>query len=206
MLPGAEPSACLRGNNHSERSPLDEDLIAGAKRGDTGAFAQLVERYQEPAFRAAYLVLHDASDAEDATQEAMLKAYRALTRFRAGSAFRPWLLKIVMNQALTMVKSRRRRTAVAERAMAAAGRSAYTIDDTLIDRERAQLLASALESLREQERVVVYLRYFLSFSEKELAEYLGCAPGTVKSRLHRALARLRQVLARQYPRLAEEIV
>ena len=206
MLPGAEPSACLRGNNHSERSPLDEDLIAGAKRGDTGAFAQLVERYQEPAFRAAYLVLHDASDAEDATQEAMLKAYRALTRFRTGSAFRPWLLKIVMNQALTMVKSRRRRAAVAERAVAAAGPSLYTIDDTLIDRERARLLASALESLREQERVVLYLRYFLSFSEKELAEYLGCAPGTVKSRLHRALARLRQVLARQYPRLAEEIV
>src|SRR3990172_436067 len=134
-----EPQQHGEGNYRSERSPLeDEALIVRAKEGDAGAFAELVERYQEPAFRAAYLVLHDASDAEDATQEAMLKAYRALTRFRTGSAFRPWLLKIVMNQALTMVKSRRRRTAVAERAMAAAGRSAYTIDDTLIDRERAR--------------------------------------------------------------------
>jgi len=62
-----------------------------------------------------------------------------------------------------------------------------------------------LDSLREQERVVVYLRYFLNLPERELAEYLGCAQGTVKSRLHRSLRKLREVVATQYPQLLAEI-
>jgi RNA polymerase sigma-70 factor (ECF subfamily) len=78
------------------------------------------------------------------------------------------------------------------------------IENEVIDRERAQLIWRALGSLKEQERIVVYLRYFLALPERELAEYLGCAPGTVKSRLHRALARLREVVAREYPQLLEQ--
>ena len=185
---------------------MDEDtLIARAKDGDTGAFEELVRRYQEVAFRTAYLVLRDAGDAEDAVQEALVRSYRALGRFRAGSAFRPWLLKIVVNQALSALKSRKRRAAVAEKSAAEGGGAFYSIDETVIDRERARLVWQALESLREQERVVVYLRYFLALPERELAEYLGCAPGTVKSRLHRALAKLREVVVRQYPELMKEI-
>lgn len=171
-----------------------------------GAFEELVRRYQESAFRAAYLILRDAADAEDASQEAIVKAYRALRSFREGSAFRPWLLKIVVNQSLTMLKSRKRRTQVAEQAAIEAGSPVYNIDDTVIDRERARLIWQALSSLKEQERVVVYLRYFLALPERELAEYLGCAPGTVKSRLHRALAKLREVVARDYPQLTGELV
>ena len=161
-------------------------------------------RYQEGAFRAAFLVLRDAAEAEDAAQEALMKAYRALGRFTSGSAFRPWLLKIVINQALTMTKSRQRRTAMAERMAATEYIAPYTIDETVMDAERARLVWAALEALREQERVVVYLRYFLALPEKELAEYLACAPGTVKSRLHRALAKLREVIAQRYPQLLGE--
>ncbi len=135
-----------------------------------------------------------------------MKAYRALGRFKRGHAFRPWLLRIVINQALTMAKARRRRTAMAEKLATSEYLPPYTIDETVIDRERAQLVWSALEALREQERVVVYLRYFLALPEKELAEYLGCAPGTVKSRLHRALARLREVVVKRYPQLLGESV
>ena len=80
----------------------------------------------------------------------------------------------------------------------------YAIDETLMDRERARLVSQALASLKENERVIVYLRYFLALPERELAEYLGCAPGTVKSRLHRALAKLREVVARDYPQLMSE--
>ena len=173
-------------------------MIARARQGDSGSFGELVRRYQEAAFRAAFLVLHDAAEAEDAAQEAFLKTYRALHRFRTGSAFRPWLLRIVMNQALTMAKGRSRRAAAAEKL----GRRqpfSYSIDETVMDRERARLMAAALAALREQERVIIYLRYFLSLSEKELAEYLRCPPGTVKSRLHRALAELRRVVERTYP-------
>ncbi len=164
-----------------------------------------MRRYQEAAFRAAFLVLHDAAEAEDAAQEAFVKAYRALHRFRPGSAFRPWLLRIVMNQALTMAKGRSRRAAAAEKL----GRRqpfSYSIDETVIDRERARLMSAALQALGEQERAIIYLRYFLSLSEKELAQYLGCPPGTVKSRLHRALEKLREVVERRYPQMAGEIV
>jgi RNA polymerase sigma-70 factor (ECF subfamily) len=179
-------------------------LIGSAKEGDASAFEELVLRYQEGAFRAAFLVLRDAGEAEDAAQEGLMKAYRALGRFRAGSAFRPWLLKIVINQALTMAKTRRRRLAVAEKLATRADLLSFTIDDAVMDAERARLVWSALESLREPERVVVYLRYFLALPEKELAEYLGCAPGTVKSRLHRALGKLRDVIVKQYPPLLRE--
>jgi RNA polymerase sigma-70 factor (ECF subfamily) len=148
-------------------------------------------------------VLRDAAEAEDAAQEAMVKAYGAIGRFREGSVFRPWLLKIVVNQSLNVIKRRTRRTATAERAAIESGPLTIEIDEELIDRERAHLVWRALESLRENERVVVYLRYFLALPERELAEYLGCPPGTVKSRLHRALARLREIVTREYPQLLE---
>ena len=192
--------------NSQRRDPLDDEtLIREAQRGDTGAFEELVRRYQEAAFRAAYLVLRDADEAQDAAQDAIVKAYRALGRFRpgAGKGFRPWLLKIVMNESLNRVKSRQRRAAVAERA--ARGQPLeWSLDDAVVDRERARLLREALDALKEQERVLVYLRYFLSLSEHELADYMGCAQGTVKSRLHRALAKLREVVRDGFPGLLTE--
>jgi len=197
-----EPICVFEGITARARGSLeDEILIARAKEGDAEAFEQLVLRYQEAAFRAAYLVLRDAAEAEDAAQEALMKAYRALRSFKPGYAFRPWLLRIVMNQALTMAKSRRRRMTMAEKIAAEETPMPPSIDETVIDNERARLVWSALEVLQEKERTVVYLRYFLALPEKELAEYLGCAPGTVKSRLHRSLAKLREIIVQRYPQL-----
>jgi RNA polymerase sigma-70 factor, ECF subfamily len=183
----------------------DETLIAAAQSGDSGAFEELVRRYQEAAFRAAYLVLRDSDEAEDATQEGFVKAYKALNRFKRGLEFRPWLLRIVINQSLTMLRSRRRGSAAAERLAVREQRLVHSIDETVIDRERARLVWAALDSLREQERVIVYLRYFLNLPERDLAEYLGCAQGTVKSRLHRSLQKLRDVVVRRYPQLMTDI-
>jgi RNA polymerase sigma-70 factor (ECF subfamily) len=183
----------------------DQQLAAGARLGDIGAFEELVRRHQDVAFRTAFLILRDPDEAEDAAQEAIVKAYRAIGRFREGSAFRPWLLKIVSNQALTAARSRRRRGAATERAASAASLACPDVDETLVDKERAQLIWQALQSLDEGQRVVVYLRYFLALPERELAEYLGCAPGTVKSRLHRALSRLRGIIASDYPQLMGEL-
>jgi len=192
--------------NSRRRERLDDEtLVREARRGDAGAFEELVRRYQEAAFRAAYLVLRDAEEARDAAQDAIVKAYRALGRFRprSGQTFRPWLLKIVMNESLNRVKSRNRRAAVVERA--ARGHSLeWSLDEAVGDRERARLLREALDALNEQERVLIYLRYFLFLSEHELADYLGCAPGTVKSRLHRALAKLLEVVRDGFPGLLAE--
>jgi RNA polymerase sigma-70 factor (ECF subfamily) len=133
----------------------------------------------------------------------MVKAYRAIGRFHPGGSFRPWLLKIVSNQALTMARSRKRQQTAVERA-GAEPHAFIDVDDTVIDRERARLIWSALQSLNERERLAVYLRYFLNLPERELAEYLGVAPGTVKSRLHRALEHLRKIIASDWPQLIEE--
>jgi len=108
-----------------------------------------------------------------------------------------------MNESLNRAKSRKRRAAAVERA--ARGQSLeWSLDETVVDRERARLLREALEALKEQERVLIYLRYFLSLSEHELADYMGCAQGTVKSRLHRALAKLREVVRNGFPGLLAE--
>ena len=159
-----------------------------------------MRRYQGPAFRAAYLVLRDAPEAEDAAQDAFVKAWGALHRFSAGS-LRPWLLKIVMNESLNRLKSRRRRAAVAERVASSGGSAGSGLDETVISREQAELLRKAVDALKERERTLIYLRFFLTLSEQELAEYFKCAPGTIKSRLSRALARLREAVARDYPGL-----
>lgn len=163
-----------------------------------------MRRHQEIAYRAAYLILRDAAAAEDVVQEAMVKAYRAMGRFREGGAFRPWLLKIVSNEALGAARSRKRLDRAIERASGEPAQGFPGIDETVISRERAALIWSAMQSLGEKERVVVYLRYFLNLPERELADYLGCPPGTVKSRLHRALRHLRSIIASDWPQLVEE--
>jgi RNA polymerase sigma-70 factor (ECF subfamily) len=201
-----EPIATLRCISTGRSKTTDEAaLIASASRGDVGAFEALIRRYQDDAFRAAYLVLRDAAEAEDATQEAMVKAHNAIGRFREGSTFRPWLLKIVVNQSLTQLRRRKRRAELAEAAGRAASPAFESLDETVISRERAAAIWDALQSLKDHERVAVYLRYFLALPERELAEYLGVAPGTVKSRLHRGLAHLREALASRAPELAGEM-
>ena len=152
----------------------------------------------------AYLVLRDPDDAADAAQEALVRAYQGMSSFKLGHQFRPWLLRIVVNQALNMHKAKRRRTAATERLAADQRPDETRIDESVIERERARALWSALESLGEREKTVLYLRYFMQMPERELAEYLGCAPGTVKSRIHRALGRLRDVIKRSYPELLSE--
>jgi RNA polymerase sigma-70 factor (ECF subfamily) len=155
-------------------------------------------------FRAAYLIVRDADDAADAAQEAFLRAYRGLRGFKPGHQLRPWLMRIAVNQALNSLRAKRRRASMAERLSTEPAPAIPAIDETLIGRERERALWSALESLGERERTVVYLRYFIEMPEGELAAYLGCPQGTVKSRLHRALRKLRDVVARQYPELLNE--
>ena len=180
----------------------DAGLIAAAKDADTAAFGVLVRRYQEVAFRAAFLVVRDAGAAEDVTQEAFVRAHRGLASFRDSDPFRPWLLRIVTNLALNEVRSRRRRSGMLERFGFAMGMRSEPAPETIaVATERQRMLWQAITELPEDDRVVLFLRHFLELPEREIADVIGKAPGTVKSRLHRASERLRGVIEARYPTL-----
>ena len=179
-----------------EGRPPEEELVERARGGDTDAYRSLMESYQGIAFRLAYLVARDAADAEDAVADGLAKAWLALPRFRRGAPFRPWLLEIVANEARNRRRSagRRARLALRSAAQLRPGDAAPSPEAALLDAERRDALLAAVERLREDERLVVACRYFLDLSEAETATTLGIRPGTVKSRLSRALARLRVAL------------
>ena len=180
-----------------EGRPLDEgELIVLARGGDVAAYEQLVRAFSEIAFRAACLI-GGPDEADDAVQEAFVKAFRALPRFRDGSPFRPWLLRIVANEARNRRRAEGRRSSLALRAIEdrPADDAAPSPEDAVLAHERRQLLASAIGRLRDEERLVVTYRYLLQLSEAETAAALEVPAGTVKSRLSRALVRLRADLS-----------
>ena len=181
-----------------EGRPLDdEEWVRRAQEGDVGAYEELVSRYGPIAQRAAYLITGSAADADDAVQEAFVKAYYALGRFRRESPFRPWLLRIVANEAKNRIRSQGRQAGVALRLQEGRPRDdeAPSPEVALLSKERSSALMAALNRLGETDRTVIFLRYFLELSEAEMAVTLDCRRGTVKSRLSRALNRLRRALA-----------
>jgi RNA polymerase sigma-70 factor (ECF subfamily) len=169
----------------------DDDLVARAKEGDVDAFSALVVRYQSLALRVAYTLVGD--DAPDVVQDALVKAYRNLHRFRTGGPFKAWLLRIVTNEASNRRRSAGRRAAVALRALDETS-VAETPEDLVLSSERRNELAAAVGRLPAIDREVIALRWFAELSEADMAVALDCAPGTVKSRVSRALARLRRDL------------
>ncbi|HET6715252.1 MAG TPA: sigma-70 family RNA polymerase sigma factor [Actinomycetota bacterium] len=182
------------------RPSEDAELAVRARDGDVGAFEELVTRYQAIAFRVAWLVVRDRGEAEDAVQDAFVKAYYALPRFRPGAPFRPWVLRIVANEARNRGRSARRREGLAVRAAAIGSEvAAPSPEAAALGRADAEGLLAAIDRLPERDRMVVAYRYLFEMSEAETAEALDVAPGTVKSRLSRALVRLRTELAATTP-------
>ena len=138
--------------------PLTEaELVERAKRGDQDAYGDLVHAYQGIAFRTAYLLTGSAADAEDAAQDAFVKAYYALGRFRKGAELRPWLLRIVANEARNRRRSAGRRTHLALRAAAdpLSGGAAPSPEANLIASEQQETLLAAVNALPEEQREVV---------------------------------------------------
>jgi RNA polymerase sigma-70 factor (ECF subfamily) len=181
--------------------PLAEaELVERARRGDAAAYEALVVGYQQIAFRTAFLVTGSAADAEEAAQDAFVKAFAALERFRRGAPFRPWLLRIVVNEARNRRRSAGRREHLALR-VAAASRDAEpgapSPEAALIAAEERDRLLRAVAALAEDDRLVVSCRHFLGLSEEETAAVLALPVGTVKSRLSRALARVRAALTEE---------
>ncbi|HYU63352.1 MAG TPA: sigma-70 family RNA polymerase sigma factor [Verrucomicrobiae bacterium] len=177
-----------------EGRPADDSvLIARAQRGDSAAYEEIVQRYQQVAFRTAYVITGSSPDAEDAAQEGFVKAYRALYRFRLGSDLRPWLLRIVANEARNRVRSSGRRHQLELRLAEGfrPGDAAPSPEAVAVAADERRRLLAMVNALSEGDRLVIASRYFLELSGEETATALGIPEGTVKSRLSRALARLR---------------
>lgn len=176
-----------------DRPPdVDGHLVARARRGDVAAYSELVRRYQQLAFRVAYVVCRSEADAHDAAQDGFIRAYRALDQFREGAEFRPWLLQIVANQARNRRRSAGRRTRHELRAAVGTSGDAVPSPETAaVAADERRRLLDAVADLPEHERMTVECRYLLELTEAETADLLDLPAGTVKSRLSRAMNRLR---------------
>ncbi len=164
----------------------DATLIARAQAGDNTAFGVLVRRHQSGVFRVATVVSGSVEGAEDIAQETFIRAHRGLGSFRTDARFEPWLYQIAANTARNQRRSRGRQARLALKvgSMTPATQSTAEPDDRL-------LVVDALNRMRADDRLVIALRYFEDLSEADMAIVLKCRPGTVKSRLARAVDRLR---------------
>jgi RNA polymerase sigma-70 factor (ECF subfamily) len=221
---GTESTASVyRSSGRSKEVALDDrsdlSLVDAARRGDTAAYETLVRRYQDVAFRTAYVITGNAADAEDVAQNAFLKAWSALDRFSADTSrdtgrfrrrfgreaplesgdplsFRPWLLTIVANEARNARRSRSRRpeTDLAPLDLVLIDPDSNAPEEILAAQELQDALVQALNRLSREDRVVIQLRYILGLSEADMAAALDIPRGTVKSRLSRALQRARAAI------------
>jgi RNA polymerase sigma-70 factor (ECF subfamily) len=182
---------------------VDEStLIRLAANGDAAAWEPLVLAHQQAVFRLSYLLLGDSDDAEDVAQETFLRAWKHLPRFDAARPLRPWLLSIASNLASNRRRSAGRYFAALTRAFRSEP-PAPSLEDKTAQHTEANELWKAVQTLNLPDQQIVYLRYFLDLSVAETAETLQIAEGTVKSRLNRALEKLRAVIQLDFPALTE---
>jgi len=186
-------------NEAAERNPVERpgneaDLVRAAQGGDPAAFAEIVRRYQRAVYRVAYALTRNESDADDLAQEAFVRAYRALGRFRAGEPLYPWLSRIVTNLAFSLFRRRKRRPETPLEPLVEAGMQWGTDDDpadNVAERERVQHMQEAFAELKPEHQAVLALRVIEDRSYDEIAKALGVPIGTVMSRLSRARTELK---------------
>jgi RNA polymerase sigma factor (sigma-70 family) len=185
--------------------PDTQQWVRLARQGNEAAWEELVTYYQEALFRLAYLMLADGAAAEEVVQETFVRAYLHLDRYDADRPLRPWLFSITANLARNRRRSLGRYIEAVRRFFQQQPPTLITpgVDGRFQKQEEARLLWQAVQQLTQPGREVIYLRYFLGFSTAETAETLAIAPGTVKSRTHRALHQLRSIIARDFPALQD---
>ena len=186
----------LRRNTPGTRD--ESDLVRAAQAGDPGAFDEIVRRHQRGVYRIAYGLTRNASDADDLAQEAFVRAYGAIGRFRPGEPLFPWLSRIVTNLAFSLFRRRRRRPETPLEPLLEAGRQWGVEDDpadAMAARESGRHVEAAFDTLTPEHQAVLVLRVVEEMPYEEMAAALGVPVGTVMSRLSRARAELKRRLA-----------
>lgn len=211
-----KPAPTQVANRNASDHDADFALVDRARDGDLSAFRDLVEKYQQRAHSIALGVLGNYQDAEDATQEAFVKAYRNLHLFRGQSSFYTWLYRIVFNLSIDIARKRYRHLesnvgdmhaldAPAQSSTAShlpvLGHVAGT-EEEFESKELGKEIQKAMENLSPEHRMVIILREVDGLSYTEISDVVGCSKGTVMSRLHHARKRLQQALADFAPAFA----
>ncbi len=176
-----------------ERS-IDQALVERVQAGDKTAFDILVQKYQSKIIQLAYRYVHDQDEAMDIAQEAFIKAYKALGRFRGDSAFYTWIYRIAINTAKNYLVASNRRpprsdidAVDAEQYDGATGLKEYATPERLLLRDEIkETIAGAIESLPDDLRTAITLRELEGMSYEEIAQAMDCPIGTVRSRIFRA--------------------
>lgn len=200
-------------SNEAHEAREDVDVISRCQQGDIASLGALVARYQVPGVRLAYLLTGDHALADDVVQDSFLLAYRGIKRFRLGEPFGPWFYRIVTNRARQQLRSARSRREISldtlspqdadERRLDAPGDAALAQHDDPAQRaesaEAQAALLAALDTLPQKQREAIVLRYYIGYSDQQIASTLGCRLGTVQQRLHAGRASLQQAIRRRYP-------
>ena len=175
--------------------PDDEAaLVAQALAGDDDAYARLVRRYERVAYRVAAAIAGSADDGQEAVQNAYVKAHRSLRTFRAGAAFKPWLLRIVVNEAHNVRRSEQRHERLGARAAERREAAATGADESVVAREEVTVVLQALARLSDADRLALAMRYFAELPDRDAAALAGVSTGAYRVRVLRALRRLRALL------------
>jgi RNA polymerase sigma-70 factor, ECF subfamily len=181
----------------------ETELIQRAVQGDVHAWEPLMQAHQEAVFRFAYLFLGDPDEADDIAQETLLRAWNHLKGFDLTRPLRPWLLGICANLARNKKRSAGRYLAALTRAFRFDPHIASETEEHIVKNLDGNQLWKAVQTLKPDDQQVIYLRFFLDLSTAEAAQTLDVAEGTIKSRLNRALGRLREIIKTDFPGLSE---
>jgi RNA polymerase sigma factor (sigma-70 family) len=181
------------------------EILKAAKNGDRQAVSDLLARHSPEAYRVALHILRNPTDAEDATQSALIQAFTHLDRFDATRPFTPWLLRIVVRESLKLRRAERTRFGFWQR-QRRSDENEETVEEAVAVKAEHEELWRAVNRLRDNDRLVLTLSYFMGFSEMEVATVLGIRRGTVKSRKHNALLRLRALVERDFPGLKPAVM
>jgi RNA polymerase sigma-70 factor (ECF subfamily) len=173
-------------------SEADREAIEACRRGEREAFDPLVERYQRDVYRLCYRFVNNHEDASDLAQEAFIKAYRALDRFRGDSAFSTWLYRIAVNACLNFRSARK---PVADELPEAMADGKPGAEARLVEDEQARMVRDAIRRLPEKQRATLILKTYHDLTHEEVASVLGTSVGTVKANFFHALGNLKRILA-----------
>ncbi len=196
-------------------SDNEKRLLELAKAGDISAFEQLVEGYQRRIFNVAFRMLGSYEDANDLTQEVLIRIYKSLKSFKEQSSFLTWVYRITTNVCLDELRKRKKQRVISldEDIKVEDGEMKRQIESEELspeevaeNNELSKLVKEAIEELSDEHRLVIVLRDMQGFSYEEIANYLKCPEGTVKSRINRARMALKNILGKKKELLLHEYV